>query len=256
MRLKRRLRLNLLLELWYRIAYKALSFGSLEPGNIETASQDPEAAIRWIPTVEVERQSKAALLTHPPSHVTYRFRVPPRAVFRAFVALIPEVWGKNLGGVRFDVSVSSESGGSSVSQYRCSHPTQFSEQRRWVEFKLSLREFANQEVKLTLSTSTEPEVSTEYAWAVWGNPVILSRQLLYRLGSLCTSPLRMGANLYYFLRRVYQNGYMIRSLVARDLRKRYLGSFLGIFWSVIPPLTQLIIYYFLHCCPVYFSRYS
>ncbi len=37
---------------------------------------------------------------------------------------------------------------------------------------------------------------------------------------------------------------MVRSMVIRDLRARYMGSFLGFFWSVIHPLTQLLIYYF------------
>lgn len=37
---------------------------------------------------------------------------------------------------------------------------------------------------------------------------------------------------------------MIGSLVVRDIRARYIGSFLGIFWSVIHPLSQLLIYYF------------
>jgi len=49
---------------------------------------------------------------------------------------------------------------------------------------------------------------------------------------------------FNFLRMVYQNTYLIRSMVFRDLRARYIGSFLGIFWSIIHPLTQLIIYYF------------
>ena len=41
------------------------------------------------------------------------------------------------------------------------------------------------------------------------------------------------------------NSYMIRSMVTRDMRERYMGSYLGFFWSVIHPLTQLLIYYFL-----------
>lgn len=43
---------------------------------------------------------------------------------------------------------------------------------------------------------------------------------------------------------VLQNAYMIRAMVIRDMRARYVGSFLGFFWSVIHPLTQLIVYYF------------
>lgn len=38
---------------------------------------------------------------------------------------------------------------------------------------------------------------------------------------------------------------MIRSIVIRDIRARYVGSVLGIFWSIIHPLTQLAIYYFI-----------
>lgn len=45
-------------------------------------------------------------------------------------------------------------------------------------------------------------------------------------------------------RLIRQNAYMIRAMVIRDMRARYMGSFLGFFWSVIHPLTQLALYYF------------
>lgn len=51
--------------------------------------------------------------------------------------------------------------------------------------------------------------------------------------------------LIHFTRMLYRSSYMIRSMVIRDMRKRYVGSLLGIFWSVIQPLTQLLIYYFI-----------
>ena len=47
-----------------------------------------------------------------------------------------------------------------------------------------------------------------------------------------------------FIRSIYQNKFMIRSMVVRDMRSRYVGSYLGIFWSFIHPLVQLSIYYF------------
>ncbi len=34
-------------------------------------------------------------------------------------------------------------------------------------------------------------------------------------------------------------------MVGRDIRQRYAGSIMGLFWSVIHPLTQLLIYYFI-----------
>ena len=38
---------------------------------------------------------------------------------------------------------------------------------------------------------------------------------------------------------------MIRSMVVRDIRSRYIGSLLGIFWSIIHPFLQLLLYYFI-----------
>ena len=48
-----------------------------------------------------------------------------------------------------------------------------------------------------------------------------------------------------FLTMLFRNHYMIRSMVARDLGARYVGSLLGFFWSVIHPLSQFLLYYFI-----------
>jgi len=47
-----------------------------------------------------------------------------------------------------------------------------------------------------------------------------------------------------FLRKILQNRFMLRNLVVRDIRLRYTGSFLGVFWAFIHPLAQLLIYLF------------
>jgi len=38
---------------------------------------------------------------------------------------------------------------------------------------------------------------------------------------------------------------MIYNVVLRDIQSRYMGSFLGVFWSILHPLVQLSIYYFI-----------
>ncbi len=57
--------------------------------------------------------------------------------------------------------------------------------------------------------------------------------------------MQLARDFFNFLRSVYANNYMIRSIVIREIRTRYIGSFLGIFWSIIHPLTQILIYYFI-----------
>jgi lipopolysaccharide transport system permease protein len=47
-----------------------------------------------------------------------------------------------------------------------------------------------------------------------------------------------------FLRKIYVQRSLIRSFVVRDLRARYIGSFMGFFWSVIHPIVLLVSYTF------------
>lgn len=50
--------------------------------------------------------------------------------------------------------------------------------------------------------------------------------------------------LLHFLHLLWRNNYMIRSMVIRDMKARYMGSLMGFFWSVIHPLTQILLYFF------------
>lgn len=44
------------------------------------------------------------------------------------------------------------------------------------------------------------------------------------------------------IRSLVQSRYLVAELVARDIRSRYMGSLLGLFWSVLNPLLQLGLY--------------
>lgn len=47
-----------------------------------------------------------------------------------------------------------------------------------------------------------------------------------------------------FLTKLYLQRGLIRNFVVRDLKSRYIGSFMGIFWSVIHPIVLLVSYTF------------
>jgi lipopolysaccharide transport system permease protein len=47
-----------------------------------------------------------------------------------------------------------------------------------------------------------------------------------------------------FLQKIYFQRSLIRNFVIRDLRARYIGSFMGVFWSVIHPIVLLVSYTF------------
>jgi lipopolysaccharide transport system permease protein len=47
-----------------------------------------------------------------------------------------------------------------------------------------------------------------------------------------------------FFQKIYLQHDLIRNLVVRDLRARYIGSFMGFFWSVINPIVLITSYSF------------
>ena len=49
---------------------------------------------------------------------------------------------------------------------------------------------------------------------------------------------------FSFIKKIVQHRGLIRSMVERDLKSRYIGSAIGIIWSVIHPLVLLISYTF------------
>jgi lipopolysaccharide transport system permease protein len=56
-----------------------------------------------------------------------------------------------------------------------------------------------------------------------------------------TAPWIIFAN---FFQKLYVQRSLIRNFVVRDLKARYVGSFMGLFWSVIHPIVLLVSYTF------------
>jgi lipopolysaccharide transport system permease protein len=52
----------------------------------------------------------------------------------------------------------------------------------------------------------------------------------------------LGPRLRIMVTGLLDNKYLIRELVARDVRSRYVGSLIGVFWSILNPLLQLLLY--------------
>ena len=169
-------RIEKMRDLWFRKAYNGIFLNDLVPITVEVGKQDARQAVRWISTVQIEDKAKQAFLTHPPARVTFRIKkVQPLTVFRSFIALLPEMWGRNPGGVQFRISIMSVNG-DTKNLSRLSNPTHIYKHRHWLELRLDLQRFMNRDVDLTLSTSVPDGISTDYAWAVWGDPVLLSRK--------------------------------------------------------------------------------
>jgi glycosyltransferase involved in cell wall biosynthesis len=173
---------NAIRRLWDQVGYNSTSLRTLMPVTQSTSAFASEA-IRWIPIIQIAGEAKSALFFHPPAKISYKLIVPPNGNFVAGVALVPEAWGQNHGGVEFEVCVSSGETGE-LKGRTLIDPTRRKGHRRWVPFKLSLRKFSNQEVAVTLATSVPADGSNAFAWAVWGDPAVVSRKPIAELHKL------------------------------------------------------------------------
>lgn len=159
--------------------WRALSAASWQPRpllGLRTVSSHPEGdAIRWIDRVEIDGQIRIGLFMHPVASRTFRLRVPRGARFRAWIALLPDVWDKNNGGVTFRVSAGRDGHAVQSHEWRID-PRRHPGHRRWKPVSVSLGRFAGEEIDLTLSTGLPEGASPPHAWAVWGDPLVLERK--------------------------------------------------------------------------------
>ena len=147
---------------------------SIDPAGSEAAAQ-AASAVRWLDSVEIAEYRRIALFMHPNAHRTFRVTVPRRGRFLAWAALMPDVWTKNSGGVRFRVTVQIDGRAHQTSSWVID-PGAIPSHRRWRRVSVSLSAAAAREIDLTLETTLPEGAAPAHAWAIWGDPVILERK--------------------------------------------------------------------------------
>ena len=141
--------------------------------NLDGQSAASEDYIRWINQVTIGKKTLPALFMHPESSQNFRFiKVPRKAKLSVNIALMPEVWDKNIGGVTFIVSILIK--GEHVLRREWSvNPSQNKADRCWRKVSIPLSSFNGNEIEVKLETKLSPAAQPVYAWAVWGNPLFI-----------------------------------------------------------------------------------
>ena len=111
----------------------------------------PTEAIRWIDSVTIAKKTRAGLFMHPDAGAAFLVDVQPRMRFSAHVALLPEVNGKNTGGVEFTATITAPNT-ETLSKTIFVSP----ENRGWVPFTLSLKKFIGKKIVLDCNRQTPP----------------------------------------------------------------------------------------------------
>lgn len=151
----------------YDFAYRVSSDPSIQVDSPE----DGYVAYDW---AAVGPNSRPVLKMHPPSSSIYTMMIPEDAWLRGAAALHPDVWSPEKGdGVLFQIQVLSQNGEETL-YYNQIDPKNIPDHRRWHDFEISLDRFAGQQV--TLKFLTFPMNSSDWDWALWGEPVLITKQ--------------------------------------------------------------------------------
>jgi hypothetical protein len=126
---------------------------------------------RWHDHVRIDGVGLPALALDAPGRLAVRLRGGAGLRARAFCALAPGAWKANRGGVRFVLAQEDPAGREIARAQRTVDPGTRPEHRRWLPLELPLRGTGESIVVLRseLADGAEPD----YAWALWGDPVLL-----------------------------------------------------------------------------------
>ena len=137
---------------------------------VENGSPEPTRLTRWL--MPHNGDWDKVLFTHPPTAVSYHLALPPDPVALHFrMALAPESWLWGGDGATFIVTVQDE-GGTAVELFR-QHIGNQLDDHTWHPHTLSLADYADQSITLTLATDMGAAGDSTGDWAGWGTPRLI-----------------------------------------------------------------------------------
>ena len=159
---------------WQRTSLKGADAGPAS-GEPDDGGTSPSEAVKWLDSVEIDGQRRIALFMHPVARRTFSIAAGRPSRFVAWLALLPDAWTRNSGGVRFEASV--RAGGQTRRRFHwVIDPGGRPGHRRWRRVSIPLSAADGQAIELTLTTALPPGASPAHAWAIWGDPTILERK--------------------------------------------------------------------------------
>jgi len=128
-------------------------------------------------TMVVNDEQRDGIFLHPPNRVIFSAILPQDPLLDFGIALDPYVWNVNRGdGVVFSVTVAlpgAEGEAYRVFEYTLD-PRNHPDDRQWKDVRVDLARFSGQTVNLIFETSPGPNGNSDYDWAFWSHPVIIS----------------------------------------------------------------------------------
>ncbi|MGH7799252.1 MAG: hypothetical protein ACREOW_01310, partial [Thermodesulfobacteriota bacterium] len=131
----------------------------------------------------INNDTRIVLYEHPPSQITYELAIPERSLLTFGIGLDSKSWGADKGdGVLFELYVQD----GSISERLFSKyidPKNKIEDRKWHDEVIDLSRYGKKEISLSFVTTPGPNNNTNFDWAGWNNPKIVTNNKKLKKGS-------------------------------------------------------------------------
>ena len=127
-----------------------------------------------INSFNINNDIRPVLFEHPPSQITYKLTLPKRVSLSFGIALNPKTWSADKGdGVLFELYMRDGSISERVfSKYI--DPKHNVADRKWHDEVVDLSKYGGKEVSLSFVTTPGFNNNTNFDWAGWSNPTLIS----------------------------------------------------------------------------------
>ena len=122
----------------------------------------------------VKNETREGLYLHPSGSVEFpAVHLSSRAVLAFRVGIDQAAWDEPGDGVEFTAFVSRANGARTKVFTRYIDPKHNPDDRGWIEARISLKAFRDQDVRIILATGPGPANDFNYDWALWAAPRII-----------------------------------------------------------------------------------
>jgi hypothetical protein len=155
-------------------AFKTIRIYDLLVATPEAAAHVHNPSFMRVGEYAVAGEARQALFLHPAGSLEFPLvRLSSRAELCFWIGLDSSVWDKAGDGVEFSVFVSRANNARTKVYSRYLDPKHNPDDRRWVEGRVSLRAFRNQDVQIILATEPGSANDVNFDWALWAEPQIM-----------------------------------------------------------------------------------
>lgn len=144
--------------------------GDLLPLMQKGAITTPKRAFVTRGVCSIDGDCRESMYAHPPSSIAIRCDIAEDTDLTFAIALHPDVYEKEGGGVRFIIRRRDD-----VIYDRVLHPKQKIEDRGWKTERLSLTNFVGKRIDLVFETQAFPSGQIDFCTACWAAPRLISR---------------------------------------------------------------------------------